>query len=72
MLNKRSTPAPPGGLAEVKSRNSIFGGAKPRDEKAYEERRRKESEKSSKLYQKKETRHHHSVSLSSCERFLYS
>jgi len=36
--------APLNDLAETKTRDSIFGGAKPRDERQYEERRRKESE----------------------------
>lgn len=45
-LLPRSVNKPINDIAETKDRDSIFGGAKPRDERAYEERRRKESEKS--------------------------
>lgn len=45
-LLPRTKPTPVNDLAETKDRDAIFGGAKPRDEKVYEERRRKESEKS--------------------------
>ncbi|XP_054156073.1 eukaryotic translation initiation factor 4H-like isoform X2 [Oppia nitens] len=43
-LLPRSIDRPINDLAETKARDSIFGGAKPRDEKEFEERRRKESE----------------------------
>lgn len=50
-LLPRSKTQPVNDLAETKDRVEIFGGAKPRDEKAYEEKKRRESEKSgNKLY----------------------
>ncbi|XP_053207355.1 eukaryotic translation initiation factor 4H-like [Panonychus citri] len=45
-LLPRSKAEPVNDLADTKDRDAIFGGARPRDEKVYEERRRKESEKS--------------------------
>ncbi|RWS13555.1 eukaryotic translation initiation factor 4H-like protein [Dinothrombium tinctorium] len=45
-LLPRSVEAPVNDVAETKDRAAIFGEAKPRDERIYEERRRKESEKS--------------------------
>lgn len=43
-LLPRTVERPINELAETKDRASIFGGARPRDEKVYEVRRRKESE----------------------------
>ena len=43
-LLPRTVAAPINELAESKARDSIFGGARPRDEREYAERRRKESE----------------------------
>ncbi|XP_067140415.1 eukaryotic translation initiation factor 4H-like isoform X2 [Centruroides vittatus] len=43
-LLPRTVSAPVNDVAETSDRVSIFGGARPRDEKQYEERRRKESE----------------------------
>ena len=43
-LAPRTVSAPLNTLADSKARDSIFGGAKPRDETVYVERRRKESE----------------------------
>ncbi|RWS31876.1 Eukaryotic translation initiation factor 4H-like protein [Leptotrombidium deliense] len=48
-LLPRSVEAPVNDVAETKRRSAIFGEAKPRDERVYEERRRKESEKSDTL-----------------------
>lgn len=45
-LLPRSVAAPPADVAETSSRSSIFGNAKPRDEKLYEEKVRRESESS--------------------------
>lgn len=43
-LLPRTVNAPINDVANVTSRSTIFGDAKPRDEKEYVERRRKESE----------------------------
>lgn len=43
-LLPRTVSAPVNDVAETSDRESIFGGARPRDEKQYEEKRRKESE----------------------------
>jgi len=45
-LQPRSVDRPVCDLAETKDREKLFGGARPRDEKLYEERKRKESENS--------------------------
>lgn len=43
-LLPRTNTAPVNDIANFEKRDKIFGGAKPRDEKEYNERRRKESE----------------------------
>jgi hypothetical protein len=46
-LLPRTVALPVNDVADTSTRSSIFGGAAPRDEKAYQERRRKESESKS-------------------------
>jgi hypothetical protein len=47
-LLPRSVKDPVNQLAETTQRCTLFGGAKPRDEKEYEQRRKKDSESSDK------------------------